>query len=97
MNFNNLAFFVSCFGVRRPENKLSNKINYKIIYGGYSLITLNKLKSVITNYSKFMKSSLAVSNKTSIYGGYSLADHFKQTELSATTNNSKFMRSRLAV
>ena len=30
------------------------------IYGGYSLITLNKLKPAVANYSKFMRSRLQV-------------------------------------
>ena len=41
------------------------------IYGGYSLITLKKLKPAVTNYCKFVRSSLVVSSKT-IYGGCSL-------------------------
>ena len=60
------------------------------------MITLNKLKPAVTNYSKFMRSRLAVSSKT-IYGRRIFFDHYKQTELPATTNYSKFMRSRLAV
>ena len=35
------------------------------------MITLNKLKPAVTNYSKFMRSRRVVSSKT-IYGGYSL-------------------------
>ena len=46
MNFINLTFFISCFGVHRGE-KYS-------IYGRFCSITLNKLNSAVTNYSKCM-------------------------------------------
>ena len=54
-----------CFVFWSSQNRKST------IYGGYSLITLNKLKPAVTNYSKFMRSRLVVSSKT-LYGGYSL-------------------------